>query len=178
MLVSLALFIIVMMVSVGTLLTLVDANRKAQAVASVTNNIHFALDTMSRALSTGSDYYCSTGTPSTSWVAGAERQNCTADADNQWLGFSDDDGDTVIYYKTGTALWRIKDGLAQQLTAPEVTVNDIGFVVTGAKRKSEASGDNVQPTVTIMIRATAGFDTETDSTYNLQTTVTQRILDL
>src|SRR3989344_8697452 len=46
MIVAIALFSIVMVVSVGALLALVTANRKAQALQSVMNNLNIALDGM------------------------------------------------------------------------------------------------------------------------------------
>jgi prepilin-type N-terminal cleavage/methylation domain-containing protein len=162
-LVSLALFSIVMLVSIGTLLTLVDANRKAQSIASVTNNLHFALDTMARALSTGYNYYCGNGS------------GTALDCGNggSRIVFTDDDGVTVIYEVSNGALWRTKSGLTQRLTAQEITVSSAEFIVTGTTR-----GNGTQPTVTITVQATAGADPETSSTYNLQTTVTQRLLDI
>lgn len=173
-LVSLALFSIVVMISIGTLLSLVDANRQAQSLTSIANNLNFAVDTMVRAISTGTDYYCGSGTVGSGWSSGDTR-DCTADESNQWLRFEDDDGDTVTYFMQSGALWRIKEGTTQRLTAPEISVDAIGFVVTGTAR----GGNTVQPTVTVMIQATAGGgDTATDSTFSVQTTVTQRVLDL
>lgn len=172
-LVSLALFSIIVMISIGTLLSLVDANRQAQSLTSVTNNLNFALDSMARALSTGSDYYCGSGTVGSGWSSDATR-DCTANQGNQWLRFVDDDGTVVTYYAQGGSLWRIKDSATQRLTAPEITINAVGFVVSGSARSS----NTIQPTATIMIQATAGSDATTDSTFNVQTTVTQRILDI
>jgi len=172
-LVSIALFSIIILISIGTLLSLVDANRQAQSLTSISNNLNFALDTMARSISTGYDYYCGSGTVGNGWSSGSTR-DCLANEASQWLRFTNDDGETVTYYAQSSALWRIKDGNTQRLTAPEITVNAVGFYVTGTAR----GGDTVQPTVTIMIQATAGSDASTDSTFNVETTVTQRILDL
>ena len=56
--VSLTIFSIVMMVSTGTLLVLIDVNAKAQALYSATSNLSFALDSMTREMRTGYHYYC------------------------------------------------------------------------------------------------------------------------
>lgn len=173
-LVSLALFSIVVMISIGTLLSLVDANRQAQNLTSVANNLNFAVDAMARSISTGTDYYCGSGAVGNGWSSGSAR-DCASSESDQWLRFEDDDGDTITYYMQSGALWRIKGGTTQRLTAPEIVVDATGFVVTGTAR----GGNTVQPTVTIMIQATAGGgDAATDSTFSVQTTVTQRVLDL
>src|SRR3989338_1985894 len=62
MIVSVALFATVMLVSVGALLSLMGANRKAQALQSVMNNLNVALDGMVRSIRMGSNYHCGAGT--------------------------------------------------------------------------------------------------------------------
>ena len=62
MIVAVALFAVVMLVSVGALLSLTAANRKAQALQSVINNLNVALDGMVRSIRMGSDYHCGGGT--------------------------------------------------------------------------------------------------------------------
>src|SRR3989344_6982804 len=58
MVVSVALFAIIMLVAVGALLSLVDANRKARALESVMNNLNISLDSMIRAMRMGTTYNC------------------------------------------------------------------------------------------------------------------------
>jgi len=48
MLVAVSLFVFVMLIGVGVLLSIIDANRKARALSSVMNNLNFALESMSR----------------------------------------------------------------------------------------------------------------------------------
>src|SRR5438552_13144631 len=56
MIVAVALFAVVMLVSVGALLSLVGASRKAQALQSVMNNLNISLDGMVRSIRMGSEY--------------------------------------------------------------------------------------------------------------------------
>src|SRR4051812_37401392 len=58
MLVAIALFSIVMVVAVGTLLSLAAANKKAQALQSVMNNLNISLDGMVRSLRMGTSFQC------------------------------------------------------------------------------------------------------------------------
>lgn len=56
MIVSLALFSVVVTISVGALLTLIASNRQLQDEQAVLTNLSFALDSMSREIRTGSAY--------------------------------------------------------------------------------------------------------------------------
>src|SRR3989344_2142786 len=56
MIVAVALFAIVMVVAVAALLSLTAANRKAQAIQSVMNNLNITLDGMVRNIRMGVDY--------------------------------------------------------------------------------------------------------------------------
>ena len=58
MIIAVALFSIVMLVCVSALLSLVAANRKAQALQSVMNNLNITLDGMARNIRMGSNYHC------------------------------------------------------------------------------------------------------------------------
>ncbi len=56
--VSLAIFSIVALVAVGALIKIVDANKKAQSLKTAINNINYALESMSRDIRAGTNYYC------------------------------------------------------------------------------------------------------------------------
>jgi len=58
MIVSLGLFSIVITISVGALLVLIATNEQLQAEQSVMTNLSFALDSMTREIRTGTNYYC------------------------------------------------------------------------------------------------------------------------
>lgn len=166
--VSVALFTVVMTVSVGTLLALVAANQKAQSMKSVVNNLNFALDSISRTIRTGHSYYCDNNVPSTLPLTTADCANGA-----RILVLTDDHGKRLAYRKSGTALERKvgTDGWVA-LTAPEVVIDSMLFYVTGS-----TAGDGVQPTATLSIRGHAGTKETTDSAFNVETTVTQRVLD-
>ncbi|MEK7093249.1 MAG: type II secretion system protein, partial [Patescibacteria group bacterium] len=60
MIVSVGLFAVVMIICVAALLSLVDANKKAQAIQSVMNNLNVAVDGMVRSIRMGTNYHCGT----------------------------------------------------------------------------------------------------------------------
>ncbi len=178
-LVSVALFLVVMMVSVGTLLSLADANRKAQTIKTVMDNLNFAMDSMARNLRTGTDYGCGAG------------GDCPGGG--TLVTFVSDEGCSVAYSfvapvaaTPGKIQRRITGGdpgcpndpAAVDLTAVSVNVTAMRFWVSGSAPKSAPGSDTEQPSVTIAIRGITNIDPNLDTSFNVQTTVTQRLLDL
>ena len=56
--VSISIFTVVMVVALGAILSIVNANRKAQSLHTVINNVNLAVETMTRDLRTGYGYKC------------------------------------------------------------------------------------------------------------------------
>lgn len=57
-LVATGIITIVMLVAIGAVITIQDANRKAQAVRAIIDNLHGAVENMSRKIRTGGNYRC------------------------------------------------------------------------------------------------------------------------
>lgn len=162
-LVSIALFSIVMTVALGAMFTMVDANRKAQAVNLSMTNLNFALEAMSRSIRTGTVYSCG--------FSG----DCATGGTT--LRFTDQERRSIMYRYNSTerSIERSLNGggTYARLTAPEVLITNMAFYVSGS-----TPGDTVQPRVLITLRGTAGVNPQTQTSFNIQTTVTQRLLDL
>jgi prepilin-type N-terminal cleavage/methylation domain-containing protein len=179
MIVAVGLFAVVMLVSVSSLLALVNANRKAQALQAVMNNLNVAVDGMVRSARMGRTYHCGA---SGSYTTAAD---CST-------------GDTLFAFEpfhTGTTavppwiywyatdlngvgrLYKSEDGTLTggvPITAPEVSIESVTFYVIGSTR-----GDSVQPKVLMIIKGSAGGTRiTTSSTFHIQATAVQRILDL
>ena len=170
-LVSVALFTVVMTASIGTLLALINANQKAQSLKAVINNLEFSLDSMSRTIRTGRLYYCTDSVPGT--LPGTDTLDCPDGA--RGIVLTDDHGNRLAYRLGGATIERRDSNSGATwiaLSAPEVVIEDMRFYVTGS-----ALGDTAQPTATISIRGHAGSKVSTDSSFNVETTVTQRVLD-
>ena len=58
MIVSLGVFSVVVTIAVGALLILIAANRQLQDEQTILGNLAFALDSMTREIRTGTQYYC------------------------------------------------------------------------------------------------------------------------
>ncbi len=163
--VSLAVFSIVVLVAAGALLSIIDGARKTQALKSVINNLNFAMEDISRNLRVGTVYHCDEGS-----LPRDTAKSCPSGA------FS------IVFkpYKGGLATYRFKDGHIElddginsvAITAPEVVITNTKFIVTGTD-----AGDNKQPKILMTIQGYAGVKLRDQTNFNLQTTITQRILD-
>lgn len=209
MIVAIALFAVVMMIAVGSLLALTAANRKAQAIQSVMNNLNITLDGMVRALRMGYNYQC-VGSGSVQKNADPQTADCAAIDENtdtgQMIKFSCN-VNSLGCYAPDHLRWAYRficpraitngvcssggyiemsqqdgsDGTWVQVTAPEVSINYLRFRVVGTERGSylPATPDTIQPKVIVTVKGTAGArSTKTVTTFNIQATAVQRLLDL
>ena len=174
-LVSTMIFTIVMVISLGALLSMSESDRKAETLKAVINNLNFSLESMSRNIRTGVYYHC--GNSGTLTLP----QNCSSG--DTYLTFlaADSTMGQVVYCKgtatacdaSGTTILRsINGGQLLPITAPEVNISTLKFFVTGAP-----AGDNIQPKVTILLRGVVQVSASKTSPFNLETSVTQRIYD-
>ena len=180
MMVAVALFSVVMLVSTSTLLALVDANRKAQALHSVMENLNIAVDGMVRAVRMGSSYHCGS-----SGIISAV-QDCNVSGDT-YMAFEDYGGnpstatDQRIYWFATDGdgigrLWESRDGGATgyPVTAPEVDLEEVRFYVAGTTVQ-----DTEQPKVVMVIKGVAkDVKVKTQTSFTIQASASQRALDL
>lgn len=165
-LVAIGVFSIAMLIGVGALLTTVGANHKAQAIQSVMNNLNHAVESVARNIPVGTNYHCGGG-----GILSAPQDCVQGDT---VIALLSHDGRAIVYEFLNQRLLRsIDGGPAVAITAPEVVIEEGMFYVRGS-----APGDDEQPQVLIKIRGYAGINEKSRSDFALQTTVTQRALDI
>lgn len=173
MLVSVAIFSIVMVMALGSLLSLSEANRKAELLSSATNNFDSVVDSMTRAVRTGSRYHCGGGTLTTT-------ADCAASGSNEFA-FLSASGQTTVYEldTSGCAngigcIVRSTDGGSTftSITSPDIIVTSLKFYVIGS-----TNGDTVQPKVVMLMSGYVTITGLQQTTFNIQTSVTQRLYD-
>ncbi len=76
----------------------------------------------------------------------------------------------------GKIMRRVGNSAAQSITPSDLIITDAQFYVTGSDPQNVVSTDVEQPTITIYLEAQE--KNNPDKTYKLQTTVTQRVLDI
>lgn len=175
MMVAVAIFSMVAVISISALLALVDANRRSQALFSVVNNLNFAVEGMTRQMRTGAYYHCGS--------AGgvAQPQDCPGGDDyiafEAYNGDRNDPSDQLVY-RYNAAEDRIEKSTNggmnfTPLTAPEVVVESFEVRVNGAPRT-----DDEQPTAVFLIEGYVDMGKGAHSEFHIQTSATQRVIDV
>ena len=161
---ALAIFAIVMTISMGAILGIFDANRRSRALKDDMNNLNLAVEEMTKEMRYGKNYHC--GTSGTETLP----QNCFfGDA---FLSFLSSDNVQVAYRFNGTALERRENGGAFiPVTAPEVLLDNYSFFVSGVD-----TGDGYQPKIFLYIKGHSG-PSRSRTDFFLQTLISQRSLD-
>lgn len=168
--VSLSIFVVVMTVIMGSILAVLDVNNKDQTKKTAMDNLNVSLESMSRTVRFGTIYHCgSFGTLS-------QPADCASGGSSFTLKAAD--GTQVTYSLSGGAITRsVNGGTAQAMTSPEISITSLAFRVFG----SYAYGtDYLQPQVIITVTGTAGTagKVKDQSTFQIETTVSQRQLDI
>jgi prepilin-type N-terminal cleavage/methylation domain-containing protein len=167
MIVAVFIFSLVMVAATAALATTINANRRAQGSQNVMTNLNFTLDAMTRAIRTGTKYCgtsaCSPGDSSFSFT----------DTNGHILTYrltQNDDRGTIERSDSS-----LNAGAFVPLTAPEVNITTLGFYESG--ENTYVNGDTEQPHVLVIIRGTAGETQKTAVAFDIETMITQRILD-
>lgn len=171
MMVAIAVFSIVMVTAMSALLNVVDANQKAQAIKTAINNVNFALESISKDLRVGSKYSC----------LGGIKDDYSCGDGISYTKYKDESSTTTISYqfikKTDGLKGRIqrkdefKGSGFQDITSQEVDITDMKFyLISGIG----SNGQKLQPRVVITVSGEAGVKEKIKTTFDLQTSVSQR----
>lgn len=195
--VSISIFSVVMLIVIGALLMLNDANKKAQAIRAVVDNLNFAVDDMTRSMRTGRDFKCGmyvnngyiAGSPTPCTKTGTETIVFTGLQQQGYesgeilhtcYAYSYSRGDTegrgsILY---GTKLISAGDpcsGATIQVStfvSPEVEIAGLKFYVFD---EDSTLNPKQQPKVVIALSGDINVDRYKFQTpFNIQTTVSQR----
>ncbi len=170
-LVAVGIFAVIVMMSLGALANIFDANRKSQSLKTIMTNLNFAVEIMTREMRFGTNYHC--GTSGTLTLA----QNCSSG--DSFISFRSSTGTQNVYrLNTEThQLEKSEDGGNNYLgiTAPEINIQALSFFVLGA---GQGASSGNQPKIIVLIRGYAGSKATSQSSFSLETTVSQRVLDV
>lgn len=174
--VSIALFTVVMTVALGALFMVINSNKQAKAIKLVVNNVNLAMEGMTRDLRVGFQYcdtrsqlengVCDTGS------SGSTQIWFTTDEGLQLSSYALDSGTIKRCIATTSSACpsSINDPRYLPLTGSDVTINDLRFYIQGT-----TAGDSIQPYITLVIRGTIRVGDILD-TFQLQSTISQRKL--
>ncbi len=177
--IAISLFIVIVMAGMGALLNANLLSNKAQNMRSIMDNLSFIVEDMGRNMRTGYTYHCVdsvdpvlTHTNARSCPSGGGGISFKSSLDSsQWVYF-------IGTYNGKPGIFKSVDGGVSfvQLTPDEVILNPVsGFSVLGAE---PPPGDNQQPFVTIKLVGTIILNSTVSTPFSLQTSVSQRLVDL
>ena len=173
MLVAIAVFMSIMTIAISALVTIISANKKAQAIKSTVDSVTFAMEKISRDMRVGHDYECLKDGNYTN-ICSPEGSNSvqykTSDDTSVSYTFSKNaNGQAIITEKRGGASTDLISGESG------VIINNMKFYVFGADTENAASQiEKTQPRVIITISGAISVKGSEDTAFDLQTTVSQR----
>lgn len=175
---AVSVFAVITTISMGSILTVFDVNRKSESIKTVMDNLNLALESMAREMRFGTNYICDPLLPMLDTITAPDP--CQSGGTS--VAFLATDGVTKIVYRqtgSGVGIEKSRDGGQSfvPVTAPELTIQDIKFFVIGAL-PSVSEGSPLQPKVLIRIRGVAGSKEGTKTSFTIQTLVSQRKLDV
>lgn len=159
--VSVSIFALVMVLAAGSYLLMISISRHVQGLATGIDNLAFGLESMTRAMRTGTGYNC------------AGQGDCSGGASN--FSFVDSLGQTVTFSLSSGRIYRTVSGVSSPLTEPSVEVTRLTFYVNGT---GKPPGDYRQPYVTMVISGTTSAGPGKTESFFVETSAAMRGTDL
>lgn len=184
-LVAVGLFTVVMAISLGVIMSVIDGNKKSQSINSVSNNLNFAIESMVRDIKTGYEYRCNDELP----VVKGNSSGCNASSDVDAISLiSTISGEErSVKYQYNPAIGDASGYISKQvcstfctaenrLTSPEINITEMRLYVSDPPKQGQLNAG--QPGVFLIIKGTARVHPTSYSDFNLQTFISQRILNI
>lgn len=183
MMVSVAIFSIVVMIALGAILTILDANRKSRTLTEVMNNLNFSVEMITRSLKTGVEPGYEDGILHVGSIvlseAGFERERTRYKCEGVDGGDCEEEGvigrimqcidDNFLELECNSNQW-------SPITSELVDIDS--FVISVVPNSVGNRVDFVQPRIQIVISGTAKVNESISSGFSLQTSVSQRRLNI
>jgi type II secretory pathway pseudopilin PulG len=184
MLVAIGIFMTIATIAISSLISIIGANKKAQLIKTTIDNVTFAVENMSKDMRMGTDYKCSiNGTyvnDTAACSAGSESASYINSSRNVVTYKFYDSGDKKgSLTRTETCVHNPSSSSCgeQDLISPDSNVNisDIKFFVLGADNESNpVASSRTQPRVIITASGQIAVTGSAATSFNLQTSVSQR----
>lgn len=173
MLVAVGLFALIASFALGAVLSIFDANRKARSSKTVVDNLNLSIENMQRTVRFGGNYHCGSSGSLFS------PQNCPNGDSLLAVTFKNN----LIVYKfcSDSKSIRRSDITGEtncnnmtQITSSDTVIEYVRFKVFG----SEVSNNNEQPYILAVIKGYVGTRPTSQSSFSIQTLMSQRKLDI
>ena len=177
MLVAIGIFMTIMTIAVSSLISIIGANKKAQAIKSTIDSITFAVENISRDMRMGTGYSCLLDNDTYS-------NDCPLDTGSVAVRYINSSGKTITY-KFDSSLLNSESGVLTKTdeigttdlisSDSNVNIKSMKFYVIGADKEFASMFEKTQPRVIITVSGLISIKGQTDTTFNLQTSFSQRI---
>ena len=178
MLVSIALFSVIMVIAIGIIITILNTNKHVRATSIAMGNIDAVVEKIFREASVGSYYHCGKSEEAGKWKKAEEARNCpggnplTAFAFEGVGGNKDSPDDQIIYQlnSTESALEISRDGGTsfERLTDENIVIDEFNVNVVGN------SSNTKQPAVFISMRGYIKKGLDDKTIFAVQTMIAER----
>lgn len=168
MLIAISLFVIVTTISLGAILSIFDANRKAQSSKTAVDNLNLSLENMVRTIRFGTNYHCDSGSGTLTTPA-----NCPLGGTRLAVSFQ---GNEVVYRWDGNGPIQISNdgGITYtNITSSDTTIEYLRFYVFGTD-----NSNNKQPYAVAVIEGRVGSKATSQTVFSIETLISQRTLDI
>lgn len=178
MLIAVSLFVVVVFVSIGALLSIFDANKNARSSKTVVDNLNLAIENMTRTVRFGKDYRCASSFSSLPNYP-LTPADCSGGAALA-VDFYDRSipGNVVVTYEwdsTNKSIKRSYGGVYDEgfLNSKDTVIESLKFYVLNS-----SNSDLKQPYVVAVIKGYVGDRPTTQSSFTIETIMSQRELDI
>lgn len=171
--VSISIFAVVMVMSMGAVFSIVDANRKSRSLKSAMNNLNLAIETISRNVKFG-----------TNWKCDGIASDCSSGSS---ITFNDrftlNGVLQIVTYRfiSVGGIGQIERNISggpndtggnyELLTSPEINITDFKLSTSGI------GFDSKQPFMILKINGVVGTKVSSKTSFDLQSAVSQRELE-
>ena len=172
-LVAVSLFVIVVGISLGALISIFDANNRARATKTVVDNLNLSIENLVRTVRFGEYYYCGADSGLSSVY------DCPSGNDTLSVTFQNVRkiyrlcGNQIKKSEDSTIAINCNDTGMQAITSADTVIEYLRFYVFGSQLNPNAE----QPYIIAVIKGYVGNKPTVKSSFLIQTTISQRTLD-
>lgn len=167
--VATSIFVVIMLISMSSLLVLIDESKNSRLLRSAIDNVNFSMESITRSIRMGKNYYCG-GMP-----ADTTSTNDCSLAGDDIISFVPQGGTSRVGYRlntitvNGVSMDTIEkcDPTCVPIISPGVNIEKLKFFVNGS------AFDGVQASVYMIVKGTV-LVKDIPTSFSLQTMASQR----
>src|SRR3989344_6182123 len=177
MIIAIGLFSLIASMALGAVITIFDANNRSESTKTVVDNLNLSLENMARTVRFGSNYHCIDGDSGGTYDLD-EANDCSIPAEGLAVTFQNN---VIVYAFCDGAIKRAEtpngeddcnDGDMQSITSSDTVIEYLKFFVFGGNDPDR------QPYVIAIISGYVGTQPTEQSRFTIQTTMSQRQIDI